>query len=320
MQPPIKPPDLLNLILNQDKQLTKQDLEYLNRIIMTYGGMYRKLLPYIRNIELLIASGMSQYQLRRSDEYRNLLDVTEKEVKDYSTWLKIEMGAATFAAIGLASSHFVQLIGKDVEVISTDAIQNLRNYLADGGELMKKIEFLAPQSVLDVKNVIIDGVKLGKNPRVIAREIQKAFGTSLTDSMRMTRTVQLYSYREATRANYIVNSDIVKGWIWYAHLDDRTCASCINMHGTLHELSEILNGHHNDRCVMLPYPQCANVIKQSGEEWLKAQPKEKQIGILGKGKYEAWINNKFEFAQLTREYSDDVYGIMRGETPLKELI
>ena len=57
-----------------------------------------------------------------------------------------------------------------------------------------------------------------------------------------------------------------------------------------------------------------------GEAWLRAQPESTQRQILGQGKYEAWQAGKFDFAQLSKETTDAVWGVVRTETPLKDLV
>ena len=138
----------------------------------------------------------------------------------------------------------------------------------------------------------------------------------------MTRTVQLYSYREATRANYIANSDVVEGWIWHADLSPTTCAECIAMHGTFHANDETLNDHHNGRCSMIPVVKGFDRITEegAGEAWFNAQPESVQRDMLGPGKYEAWKEGQFDFSQLVSTQNDPVYGEMRVEATLKELL
>jgi hypothetical protein len=96
--------------------------------------------------------------------------------------------------------------------------------------------------------------------------------------------------------------------------------SCLAMHGTIHELTEQLNDHHNGRCTMLPYPQGLQVIKQTGQEWFDSLTDQQKEASMGKGRYQAYKDGRFDFGKLTRELPDPVYGPMRSETPLKDLI
>jgi hypothetical protein len=70
---------------------------------------------------------------------------------------------------------------------------------------------------------------------------------------------------------------------------------------------------------MLPYTGDIP-IQETGEDWFNKQDEATQKQIMGDAKYEAWKEGKFEFGQLSSEHTDDVYGLMRGETPLKDLI
>jgi hypothetical protein len=145
-------------------------------------------------------------------------------------------------------------------------------------------------------------------------------GQGLTTALRTARTAQIWSYREATRANYIANQDVVKGWIWFAALDSETCAACVAEHGTEHGLDEVLDDHYNGRCTMLPLTVTGVNDIQGGADWLKAQDEETQRAILGKGKFEAWQDGRISLDQLATKHTDEVYGTMTAERSLKELI
>ena len=59
---------------------------------------------------------------------------------------------------------------------------------------------------------------------------------------------------------------------------------------------------------------------QTGEAWFNEQDEATQRKILGPGKYDAWKAGKFEFGAVSKQVSDPVYGTMRVETPLKDLV
>jgi hypothetical protein len=137
----------------------------------------------------------------------------------------------------------------------------------------------------------------------------------------MTRTVQLWSYREATRANYLNNSDVVEGWIWWAYLPGEPCMACIAQHGTFHTLDETLDDHYNGRCTMIPVvPGMPAIVEETGEEWFGNLPEGKQQELMGKEKHEAWKGGAFGFGELAGKHTDDVYGQMTTETPLWQLL
>ena len=71
---------------------------------------------------------------------------------------------------------------------------------------------------------------------------------------------------------------------------------------------------------MLPLSIFGNPVEQSGEDWFRSQSSEQQRAMMGPGKYQAWQEGKFEFSALSTQRPDEVYGQMRTETPLKDLV
>jgi hypothetical protein len=187
---------------------------------------------------------------------------------------------------------------------------------------MARLDKLAGTNALNVANTIIDNVALGKNPKTIAGLIKNSLGGGLTDALRMTRTVQIWSYRESNRASYIANSDIVRKWIWYSALDQETCASCIAMHGTEHDLDEVLDDHFNGFCAALPLTIGAEnpIGVTAGKDYFDSLAESRQREILGDEKWQALQDGKFEFNKLSIQKENDIYGTMRQEATLKELL
>jgi hypothetical protein len=80
------------------------------------------------------------------------------------------------------------------------------------------------------------------------------------------------------------------------------------------------NGIVSHNCAMLPYIKGVDYGLENGEEHFKGLPESTQIELMGRGKWEAYKAGKFQFSQLSKIYDDIVYGQMRGETPLKDLV
>jgi hypothetical protein len=92
------------------------------------------------------------------------------------------------------------------------------------------------------------------------------------------------------------------------------------MHGIIHGLDETLNDHHNGLCAMLPYLGGRNPVTQGGETWFSNLDKATQIKMMGQSKWDAWTAGKFQFADITGTHDDPVYGSMRIERSLKDLL
>lgn len=179
-----------------------------------------------------------------------------------------------------------------------------------------------PQSHLNrITNMVLVNASQGKSPIFTANMITEYIqGYPLVDALRMTRTVQIYSAREGTRAIYQANKDIVKGWRWGSALDGRTCMSCLALHGKTFTLDDPLNDHFNGRCAMIPITRFnAGEEVLTGEQWFSKLPESEQRAIMGKAKWQAWKDNEFEFEDLTGLYDDPVFGKMAYARSLKEI-
>ncbi len=199
----------------------------------------------------------------------------------------------------------------------------LLGFLAADSQLFQRIDNLASVTTQGVANAILEAVGLGKSPQAIAGLIRDNLGGGLTDAMRMTKTAQMWAYREATRAIYVENSDQIEGWYWMADLGGNPCMACIAEHGTFHELDETLDDHHNGRCQMLPAIKGfrpPRQIEQSGEDWFKGLSEADQIKLMGRENWNAWKGGAFELSEMKHRVENDVYGQMINQTPLWELL
>lgn len=320
--------EILRIVQQFHNALDKHDKRALNRLIDAYGRVYSRLQDKITLLtDAIEADNPTPGQLVKMARYKDLIRQTEVELADYQVILRNEIEGVSRDAIAFAgrdTSRILQAMGVlgGFNRLPTATIKTLLGFLDESSPLYQRIGQLAGVHAKSVADAIVDGVSLGKNPRVIAGIIRDDLGGGLTDALRMTRTVQIYSYREASRANYVANSDIVDGWYWFSALDDRTCASCVSLHGSgPYPLDEPLNDHHNGRCTMIPaVTGFTNPIEQTGEDYFNSLSEAKQREVLGKEKYQAFKDGGFKFNDLSTTRRDDVYGDMRVETPLWELL
>jgi hypothetical protein len=313
--------------------LEVQDLKALGRIVEAYAGVQRRLRGEMDALLLEIehTDKLTAGQVVKLERYRRLMRETQDELNRFSQYLGVEMDTLgrTMVGRGLAESRVLMelslgdaRLAADLRALAPETVETLLGFLDRNGPLYARLGMLTDYTAEMVSNTIVQSVALGRNPRALARELTRAYGMGLTQSLNMARTVQLWSYREASRANYVANSNVVMGWIWQATLSDRTCMSCIAMHGTRHEAGEVLNDHHRGRCVQLPVtilnPRME--LPQTGEQWFNSLTDAEKVKMMGQDRLQAYQDGKFKFNQLTKEYSDDVYGKMRGEASLKDLL
>ena len=314
-----------NVLLSKDKQI-------LNRLVSTYTSMYARLKDKIDLLVMDIAATQpTQAELLKLYRYKDLMAQIEGELLEYQGFTAVELRAAAEAGVKLGADSAQGLLSTAVygdasvrgvfNVLPKEAILQMLEFMQDGGPLFTRLKLIAPYTADQVRKKILEGIGFGYNPRKTAAMITDALGIGLSNAMRTVSTAQLWAYREATRATYLVNDDILEGWIWDAKLDSATCMSCINQHGSRHPNTEKLNDHYRGRCAMVPlvkgFPAVYN--KGDGEKWFKEQPEAVQRQMMGKGKYDLWKQGKIGIGDFTAVKHDSVYGDMRVEKSLKDL-
>lgn len=326
-------PDILALSKLFKTQLAARDEVAIRRLIEAYVNLQRRLESDIEAITAkMLDAELTKTEVLRLPQYKRFMAQMDDELRKYSGFVDIELGNNTRAELRAATIDSARLlrtagaeVGASIQMrrVPVEVLQELLGFLDTSGPLYKRLGGLTDYVKEQVKQAILEGVGLGFNPRTTARVISNitdGLGTGLTDSMRMMRTAQLYAYREASRANYVANNDVVTGWVWYAHLET-ACLSCVAQHGTEHPLEETLDDHHNGECFMVPLViGLDNPVEQKGVEYFEALNEGKQRARMGDSRWQAWKDGKFEFMQISAEHQDEVYGVMRAEASLKSLI
>lgn len=163
---------------------------------------------------------------------------------------------------------------------------------------------LAPDTEAAIRRRLNRGIALGDNPRLVAEQIvndaRGDMNLSLARALNISRTEMLDALRSAQYVTDQANRSILRGWTWVAHLDARTCPSCIAMHGTEWAVEdEGPLDHHSGRCARVPIthswasqgltaPRDTPPPIPDATEWFTSLPEETQRAILGKRGWEAW--------------------------------
>jgi SPP1 gp7 family putative phage head morphogenesis protein len=212
-----------------------------------------------------------------------------------------------------------------------EALEQLVGTLQDGSPLRDLLDALGPAASEQIRRELVSGLALGQNPRDVARRIRDALNGNRVRAETIARTEMLRSYREATRQNYLANSDVVKGWVWHAARDERTCAMCWAMHGSEHTLDEHLDDHPRGRCAMVPLtktwaelgfegvPETRAEI-ETGESLFARLSPEQQRMILGNAGYEAYKAGAVKLSDFVGQKSDPRWGTMRYAWSLREIL
>lgn len=324
-------------------QLLAQERQSASRLVEAYGRAYNRMGDSIRQLEARLSAGVdSEYYRNRADALRSLRAQVVDEVNKFAVYADQEITANARRAIGqgigdsgrIVGAYFGnnpqgrQMMAASWDVLPTEAVETMLGFLAPDSPLHTRLVGILGETVAaSMERHLTDAIAVGFNPRKTASIVRQGLGVGLTWALNTARTAQLYAYREATRANYMANSDVVSGWTWFATLaGNRTCMSCIAQHGSKHPVTETLNDHHAGRCVAIPIVPLASRLGismpeiETGEEWFKRQPESRQLELMGPGMFDAWQLNQFRFRDLSRPYHDPVYGTMLRQSSLRDLL
>lgn len=174
------------------------------------------------------------------------------------------------------------------------------------------------------------GMIQGKNPRVLAREIQKTFGASASNAERLMRTELARVQTEAQRQSFLAN-----GFEEYTfHANRGCCSACSDLDGKHFKIKDMMPGknappmHPNCRCSASAYEDDAeyeawlDFLDKGGttEEWearkseMGAELQRRRIGSQGQE-----IIDKPTYNRLTKTFLKKGGTIIRGEEAERHL-
>ena len=291
-------PDLLTLAIREHRAaVTAIDRAALARIYAAYQQAVDRLQPGIELLQqqALAEGALTPAQVFRLERYREL----QRQLTDEMARLAEITGDATRGAQASAIQEAItaaerlavaSAVGQfDAAVIAGTwtrvpflALEDLIG-ATQSGPLADLLGTFEEKVQTEVVKQLTDGMALGKSPRAVADAIAKATKIGETRALTIARTETLRAYRSATLRTYDANADVLKGWVWTAAHQARTCGACLAMDNSEHPLSEPFASHVCCRCS--PRPLLRNVAMrpvENGEEWLRKQDAATQEDKIGR--------------------------------------
>lgn len=208
-------------------------------LVNAYGRAYRAMQGQIAALEQQIAGMESpgRADVVRLASLRSLTAQVSDEVNRFATFADQSIANAVSEEIvnglresrNVVESYFASPQGRAAlraswDMLPAEAVETMLGMVDEGSPLRSAlVNRLGPTVAERMANHLIDAITLGMNPRQTADLVRREMGVGLTWALTTARTAQLWAYREATRANYVANNNIVESWTWLASLDDRTC-------------------------------------------------------------------------------------------------
>lgn len=287
-------------------QLTEQEYERRVNEILKYmedqitkeiNGFYSK---YAKSEGITMAEAkrrvsqldIAEYE-RKAERYvreKNFSAQANEEMRLYNATMKINRLELLKANIGLELVAGYDELDKYMGQILTDrAMEELErqagilgNAVEDlsqrAGEITKASFNVATysdriwthQAMLksELDNLLREGMIQGRNPRVLARHLEKRFGVSRSNAVRLMRTELARVQTEAQKESYERN-----GYEMYEYIAEPTaCPICKALNGNTYSVKDMAVGenappmHPNCRCSTAAY-----MDRTEFEEWLRRQ-------------------------------------------------
>jgi SPP1 gp7 family putative phage head morphogenesis protein len=270
----------------------------------------------------------TEAQIVRMERYRRLLAELRTESGEYLKWSDdyitkyqaqlAERGLADAAAAIRAAQADAGGVGAYFDVLNVKAVENMIGLAGDGAPLTKYLRQIFGDASAGMLQALVDGVALGMHPTKVAQLMRNGLGIGLQTAMNTARTESLRAYRQASLMQYR-ESGVVGGYKRLSAHDERVCAGCLMMDGTLMETLDEFEEHNQGRCTAVPViAGMAAPQWQNGRDWFTEQSEEVQASILGSGRFEAWQNGA-SLESMVKRVEDPTWGGAFVPTPVGEL-
>lgn len=340
-------PEAIAAIERFRRRLLQLDSAAAAQLVQAYGPIWQRLESDIQSLTAeILDKQMSIEQVRRLGRLRSLQDQVAVELTRYANTANGAITAAQRAGVALSqesaqqvvnaalprgiSTRLLAEVGIEWNILPAGAFESFVGIAGDGAPLSQLLAPLGAQAQAGIIQGIGEGIALGKGPRETAGIIRNRFGMPLTRSLLISRTETLRAYREATRAQYQANSNIVRGYRRHSAKDPRVCMACVALDGTLYRLDEPLNEHPGGRCALVPetitYKDLGLDVAEdtrrpeTASEWFDSQPEATQRKMMGDKAFEAWQDGEIQLPDLVKITHNDTWGDSATVKPLKELV
>jgi SPP1 gp7 family putative phage head morphogenesis protein len=203
--------------------------------------------------------------------------------------------------------------------LATDAVESFAGFAADGSPLAELFAQLGPAAAQEIKQTLIAGIVQGLGAKQLARQVRNSLGGNMARALLISRNETLRAYREGSQRFYEANDDVVRGWLWVAACNQRTCPVCWAMHGSVHPVSEQFVSHPGCRCTQAPITDLSRGVATGGARFAQLN-EDQQKQILGPKKFDAYQDGKISLKSLAGMRDDGRWGKTRAERNLQDAI
>ena len=226
-----------------------------------------------------------------------------------------------FSFVGLSDEQLAAIIdktpisvGKDKKLLLEEIFQSIAAGKEEAIRGALRLGMVEGESVPEMVRRLI-GTKANRYTDGIMESSRRA-------AEAIVRTTVIHTGNQATQQTYLNNADVLKGWIYVATLDSRTCPVCFSDSGKTFPLKSgpVPPRHINCRCFSAPQiktwkelgidmeelPPSYRASKNgpvksdiSFDDWLRGQDTATQVELLGKTRAKLFADGGLKLDKLT---------------------
>lgn len=313
------------------EELINREYKAVRNVLRAYEGEWKQIKGYLDQLTTKISQAQkagvdfSPSWLYQQDRYRVLLEEINSRYSALAEHATEFVTTGSAMATQLGASHAYKL-GKAVigefAGLPRGAIEEMIGLFSKGPVRMLFADIGSDAMKLGSK-VLIDGLTVGKNPRVVGRELAEQI-EELTKyrATLIARTEMLRSYRMSTQRTFQTNNDVLAGWRWACARTQATCSICYAMDGEFFPLDRTLESHPACRCSMIPETKLAfgePIEVQSAEDYFKALPEKIQNRRLGRQMAGMYRRGEITLKDTVRPFQHPTWGRSYRKRTLAEI-
>lgn len=272
---------------------------------------------------------ISEWRLVELERYRELLAQVRAEIEGYNadvadevTGFQVDYGRLGVEMAGeqLTAAYWqAGRVATSFNRLPLEAVQVMAGLTADGSPLAERLASVFPETAAAIGRALIEATALGQGPRETARLLSRVMEGPLWKALRLARTEQLRSFREAARQQYQA-SGLVSGYRRIAAHQLRTCLACLFADGTIYPVETAFESHVNCRCSLVPIVMgLPEVIWPNGQQWFVGLPADQQQVMMGPAAYAAWQGGQIQLGDFVQRHTDSTWGNSLQTATLAEL-
>ena len=206
-------------------------------------------------------------------------------------------------------------------VVGADAGQVAAIIERSTQQITSRARHLAAEAQASIRQQMLRGVAVGENPlraaALAVRGLEDVWEGGLNRARVIARTEMIDAHRTAAQRAEEANTDVLAGWEWLTHGDERVCRACLAQHGRRHDIDEPGPlGHPQCRCARVPVTKTWAELGFTGmrdaesrtgtaEELVESMTADELRTVLGTDGYDAFLAGDYPIEEWSRRKSTD---------------